>query len=345
MLVLCVLVLTITWLVSTASLSLQREAITMLTNLIVVVGLYTFAGNSGVMSFGHISFMAIGAYVAALVSIPEIQKGVLLPDLPTWLASLELGPTMTLVVAGLSAAVFGGLISIPLMRLSGISAALSMFAVLLIVQVVATNWEDVTRGKQTMLGVPTNIGLWDACWLAIGAIALSYGFQRSRVALRLRATRDDAYAAEALGINAVADRRIALVLSAFIVGVAGFVFAQTIGSFSPSAFYVSLTFLTIAMLVVGGVRSLTGAVIGTLAVSIFAEILRHVEEGVDIGPLSLSGRPGLREVGLACGLIIVLIFRPRGITNGREVPWPWAKRADGLAKPDPQVLTSQEAAR
>src|ERR1700730_4305268 len=89
--------------------------------VIIVTGLYIFVGNSGVFSFGHTSFVAIGAYAAALLTIPMNLKRVLLPQLPTLLAHAELPTPLAVIVAGLVAAIIAAAVAIPLMRLSGIA--------------------------------------------------------------------------------------------------------------------------------------------------------------------------------------------------------------------------------
>lgn len=301
---------------------LQREAVVALINLVVVVGLYVFAGTSGVLSFGHISFVAVAAYVTALLTVPAILKENLLPHLPAVIQHLELDPVVAAPIAALCCAVFALVLSIPLMRLSGLTASVAMFAVLLIVYEVAKNWIDVTRGTLTMIGVPVTVTLVSATATAVGVIVVAYLFQQSRVGLRLRASREDEAAAKAIGINIPTNRRIAFVLSAAIVGIGGFEYAQFYSSFNPDAFYLNITFITIAMLVVGGMLSLGGAVIGVVVVSALLEILRLIQEGgLTIGPLVLTSPPGLREVGAAVVMLLVLILRPDGLVGSREITW------------------------
>ena len=81
-----------------------------------------------------------------------------------------------------------------------------------------------------------------------------------------------------------------------------------------------MTFITIAMLVVGGLTRLWGAVLGVLTITLLGEVLRHAERGVDLGPLSFGAHPGLQELGLAALMLIILIYRPRELTGGREIP-------------------------
>jgi branched-chain amino acid transport system permease protein len=306
-------------LASQGTLSEQFTVTTMLVNLVLVVGLYVFAGNSGILSFGHMSFMAVAAYVTALVTIPHGIKETLLPSLPGWLQAADFPPALAGAIAAACCGIFAVVIGIPLMRLSGIAAALSMFIVLLIVRVVASNWDAVTRGQEAMVGVPTTTTMTSALVAATIAIFIAYVFQESRIGRRLRASREDDVAAKSLGINIIKERRIALVVSAVLVGLGGFLFAGLQGTFSPDAFFLVITFNTIAMLVIGGMNSLSGAVIGTVVISGLLEALYRLEDGFSVGALSVREHPGLSGLGLAVVMIAILIFRPDGITRGREI--------------------------
>jgi branched-chain amino acid transport system permease protein len=335
------LVASITALASLSSASLQRTVTTMLIDLVLVVGLYVFAGNSGILSFGHMSFMAVGAYVTAFLTIAPIQKHFLLPGLPGFVADTEFGPIPAALVAGGAATLLALILSWPLMRLIGIASSLAMFAVLLIVYVTASNWDAVTRGQGALLGVPTNTTMWTALTWAIIAMAAAFLLQQSPIGLRLRATREDEIAARAAGIGVVFERSVAFCLSAFIVGIGGFEFAQFIGSFNPDAFYLGITFLTIAMLVIGGIGSLAGAVVGTVVVSALLEGLRQLENGVDVASLRVTAPAGLREVGVGALMLLILIFRPAGLTGGEEFRWPF-RRSASLGQPLVPAAESSE---
>ena len=115
------------------------------------------------------------------------------------------------------------------------------------------------------------------------------------------------------------ERRVAFVISAFFLGVAGGLYAQFLGNLTPGTIYLDITFLTLAMLVVGGIHSLSGAVLGSVFISVVAEILRRAEGGFDLGFIEFAGRSGVREVGLALVLLGVLLWRPEGIVGGREI--------------------------
>jgi branched-chain amino acid transport system permease protein len=310
---------------ASASPVLERVATTMLINLVVVVGLYVFIGNSGVLSFGHTSFMAIGAYAAALVTIPRVAKEFLLPELPAFLARTELAPVIATLAGASLAAGVAAVLAVPLMRMSELAASLATFALLLLVDIVARNWDAVTRGGSGLASVPTWVDVPVALAGALLAVLLAFAYQQTSTAFRLRATREDPVAAQALGVSLWRTRTVAWVLSAFVVGLGGALYAQSAGAFTPDAFSFVATFTTLTMLVAGGTRSLTGAVIGTIAISALLEVLRRAEQGVALGPLSWGERPGLQETGLAVALLLMLMLRPAGLTGGREVPWPFRR--------------------
>jgi branched-chain amino acid transport system permease protein len=293
-----------------------------LVNLTLVIALYVFVGNSGVFSFGSVAFASIGAYTAGLLAIPSEQKSILQPDLPGFIAHAEFGSVAATLMGGLVAAVAAALLSIPLMRLSGIAAGLATFALLVIVRTVANSWTTVTNGAAGLSGVPVTTSKNAALAWALLAIGAGFVFQSTGLGLRLRGSREDDVAARSLGVGIRNERRVAWTVHGFVMGVGGGLYAQYLGSFNASFFYLALTFTTLAMLVVGGIKSLSGAVIGSLTISFIAEFLHRIEQGADLGPLHIPARPGLREVGLAIIMLLILILRPRGLTNGRELPGP-----------------------
>ena len=320
-----------------SGLAVKNRVIEMLIDVVLVVGFYSFAGTSGVLSFGHMSFMSIGAYVGALLTIPVALKAILLPSLPSTVAGTELALVPAALIAGAVAATAAAVISIPLMRLPNLAISLGMFAVLVIVYQVESNWSSVTRGRAALVGIPTNTSLLTAFAGAVLAIVLVFAYQESRPGLRLRASRDDELAAASVGVNVENERRFALMISAFILGSGGVLYAQYLGVITPNSFYLDITFITIAMLVIGGTRSLAGAVIGPLFVTALTYLLQQVEKGFSVGPLTVPGRSGLQQVGLALVMLLVLIFRPRGLTGGRELPIPWRLRSPSGPLPERQA--------
>ncbi len=174
-------------------------------------------------------------------------------------------------------------------------------------------------------------GLWTALAGAAAAVIVAYLYAISRSGLALRASRDEEVAASASGVDMVRERLVAFVLSAAIIGLAGALYAHFLGVVNPDAFYMNLTFITLSMLVVGGMNSLSGAVVGVVALSSIIEALRWLEKGIDVGFATLSIPNGIQEIAIGAIMIVILMFRPTGLTRNREFVWrrwPFARQAD-----------------
>jgi branched-chain amino acid transport system permease protein len=287
----------------------------------IVVAIYVFVGNSGVLSFGQISFVAAGAFAAGVMTVPLVLKGVILRDLFPILRNHELDNIESLLLATAVGAVLAALVGLPLMRLSGLAAGIATFAVLEITNNVLREWTRIGPGATTLSLVPQTTGPGQATVGALLVILVAYAYQRSRFGRQLRATREDPAAAQAVGISVHRQRLGAFVLSGALGGFAGGLYVHMLGSISTGQVYLELTFLTLAMLVVGGMTSLWGAVVGALAVSALDSFLAEAELGIDVG-VSLSLPDGSRLVVVGALMAIVLVLRPRGITGGREVTLP-----------------------
>jgi branched-chain amino acid transport system permease protein len=300
----------------------QRRITQGLINLVAVVGLYVFVGNSGVLSFGNVAFMAIGAYVSALLTMPAAAKSVFLPDLPAFLAAAEWPAIAAALAGGGAAAAIAAVVGFPLMRLSGISASIATFAILVVAYVVLGNWTSLTGGQNSLMGLPIYVGLWTAAAWAVVAVAVAFAHQESRSGLLLRASREDEAAAAASGVHMVSHRLAAFVVSAFLSGISGVLLAHFLGTVRVETFYLDLTFLIIAMLVIGGMRSLSGAVAGAIVITLLTELLRQAEIGVSIGGTVIAAPGGLGDAVLALIMLLIILFRPRGLAGGREIEWP-----------------------
>lgn len=309
---------------SSISPALSRSTTVMLINLVVVVGLYIFIGNSGVPSFGHTAFMAVGAYVGALLAMDGDTKQFLFPELPHFLISLHLAPVPAILLGGLGAAVLALVVGVPIARMSPLAASLGTFAVLAVVFNVVNNLKAI-GGSSGISSAPAVISLGSAYLWAVAMIALAFAYQGTRWCLRLRATREDEPAAGSVGISVARERFLSLVVSAFVCGVGGGIYALNLGFFTPNAFYLSTAFLILVMLLVGGATSLAGAVAGVLSIFVIQEVLKEVESG--------TGASGVEGLVLALLLVVIMIKRPLGIMGGREIPWPLRRRAAAAAAP------------
>jgi branched-chain amino acid transport system permease protein len=189
---------------------------------------------------------------------------------------------------------------------------------LIIVHSILINWGDVTRGARGLSSIPTETNSWTAfIWLAI-AVYVALRLRNSPYGRAMIASRENLIAARGVGVNVLQTRLLAFVVSAFLTGVAGSLLAHQIGTVAPSTFYFGTTFTVVIMVVLGGMGSISGAVLGAIIMTLTPEFLRPVESGGAIGPFQIGSLYGLSNIILAIAFILIMIFRPQGIFGQRE---------------------------
>ena len=320
-LLLCVLVLVVTLPLAFAGPSFARLAVLALIYMTAVIGFNIYTGNSGILTVGHVGFFAIGAYTTALLTTPPDLKAEYLRHLPAFLANVEMGLPASLLTVALLSLVLGILTGLPLSRLRDTSAIVATFGLLVIVNYWLKGATNITNGTKGIYGVPELVGLPVVYGLAFVTIAAAFAFKESRWGLQLRAFQDNEVAAAASGISP--NRRLleAWTLSAIVLGLCGALFAHVIGAFQPHDFYLTLTFELVAMLVVGGKRSISGAVVGTFIITALVEIVKPIESGAGIAGMHLPPVWGLTQILLSLMILLVMYRRPAGIMGSRELTW------------------------
>jgi branched-chain amino acid transport system permease protein len=311
---------------TTVSASNEVYFLNALVSVSIVVAIYVFVGNSGVLSFGQISFVAIGAFAAGVMTVPlESKKGVLTTLFPL-LRDHTIGNVPSLLLAAGLGGLFAFAVGLPLMRLNGLAAGIATFAVLEITHNVLQQWTKIGPGATTLSLVPESTGPLQGTLGALVVIGVAFAYQRSRLGRQLRASREDAAAASGVGVNVHLQRLWAFTLSGALAGFAGALLVHQLGSITTEQVYLELTFLTLAMLVIGGLTSLWGAVVGALAVSGLDSFLSQAEQGIHLLGHKLDLPSGSRLVFLAAIMALVLILRPSGLTGGREFRLPRPRR-------------------
>ena len=283
----------------------------LLVNLVIVLGLQVFIGTTGILSFGHLAFAQIAAYGAALVAIPAASKATSLPDLPLGLGDVELGPFGATLVGIAVALLCGAFVGVAVARAGGLAATMITLAVLFVVDQAVKNWTELTRGAGGLSGVPrmtTDTWLWVT---ALGALLVANLFAETRLGRFAAATRDDEIAAPAIGIDHFWPRWAAWIVSIALVGAAGALRVQLVGSTNPEQYTLDIGVLLLAMLVVGGMRTVTGAFVGTLVITVGNEIFRQL--GDDHGIVRLP------ELFLGAVLLAVMLIRPGGLLGDTDV--------------------------
>lgn len=322
----------------------ERIAVQLCVNVAAVVALGVFCGNTGIVSFGHGAFMAIGAYLSGLLTMPAGIQRSALPDLPAFLAGHEMSLWMSLPLAAIVGLGFAMLSGTAIARLMGASAAIASLGLLIITHSVGIGAREITRGSQTFFGVPRVVDLTLAFGAAVVFIILARLYRESRLGLFARAARDDADAAAALGINPGRTRFFSWCLSCAMCAVAGALYGHMLGAFSPASFYLSLVFAHVAMLIVGGMASVGGAVTGVIGVTLLQDSIRQFEGGVDVLGITLPAVFGLTTVSLGLAILLVIWLRPTGLVGSFELgPGAGARLFNRITRqtdpaPAPQVV-------
>ncbi len=310
---------------------LQAYFLDTLVKVAIVVALYVFIGNSGVVSFGHISFVAVGAWTAGVLTVPRGQKLIVMPGLSHFLLVHHVGNLASLALAAGVGLAFAFAVGLPLMRLSGLAAGIATFGVLEITNNVLTYDQSIGPGENAFSSVPQTTGIWQAAIGALVCVAVAYLYQRARFGRMLRATREDPAAAAAAGISVYRQRLVAFTVSGGLAGLAGGLYVH-LQPLQAGSLYLDLTFITLAMLVVGGSGSLLGAVVGALAVNGLYSFLSAATNGVDVLGWNLTVPVGTAEIVLGVLMTAVLVLRPNGLTGGRELSLPRRRAVVDLEK-------------
>jgi len=281
-------------------------------NIVLAVSLNLVNGFTGQFSIGHAGFMAVGAYTSAMFTL------VLGPRL---LGSLALLPTpvaqgvvllFALVAGGLLAAGAGWLVGLPSLRLRGDYLAIVTLGFGEIIRVVILN-VDAIGGARGLPGIPQYSNVFWVFGSAIVVILLAHNLARSTHGRALFAIRNDEVAAEALGVDTTRYKVLAFVIGAFFAGVAGGLFAHFLSYLNPSSFTFLKSIEVIAMVVLGGMGSITGSVLAAIVLTLLPELLRSVKD--------------FRMVIYALMLIVLMITRPQGLMGTRELVLPWRRKA------------------
>ena len=268
----------------------QNILILICINMIMATSLNLTVGVLGQINLGHAGFMAIGAYSAGLF-------------LKTGLVTGFPGFILSLVIGGLGGAIFGILIGLPVLRLTGDYLAIVTLAFGEIIRVLIENLE-FTGGAQGLAGIPTVKSFGNYYFIAVLVITMIFTYASSRHGRAVLSIRDNELAAQASGINITKYKTLAFTLSAVFAGIAGALYVQSIGVLAANIFNYNKSFDYLVMVVLGGMGSMTGAVFSSIGLTILPEILKPLAEW--------------RMVIYAVILIAVMIYRPQGLLGRKE---------------------------
>ena len=265
--------------------------------IILALGLNLITGYMGIISIGHAAFFGIGAYTAALLAL-----------------RFHWSFLLTFLAAAVMSALFGLLLGIPTLRLSGPYLPIVTLSFCEITRIMETNWRDLTRGPLGLPGIPGfslfGFSINDnpiLCYYLVlifccFAFYIVRSIMESRVGRVITAIKNDAIAAESMGIDLSKYKLLIFTISSVFAGLAGAFYAHYIGFIDPTSFSADQSILILSMIILGGMGSIYGSILGALSLTILPELLRSL----------LS----MRQVLYGALLVIMVLIRPQGIFGG-----------------------------
>ncbi|WP_313163472.1 branched-chain amino acid ABC transporter permease [Sedimentibacter sp.] len=291
---------------------------------IVSVSMNLVNGFTGLFSLGQAGFMAIGAYTVAIFTVPLESRASIfyvVPQNPV-LAGIQIPFVLALILGGLLAALVAILIGIPVLRLKSDYLAIATLGFSEIIRIVFTNAKTITNGALGIKSIPRMPTMWVFFGVMILSVAFIVFLINSSYGRAFKAIREDAVAAEAMGINLFKHKVMSFAIGAFFAGIGGGLFASLLGTVDPKQFYFTMTYNFLLMIVLGGMGSISGTVIASFIVTIGLEVLRFFDN-----PLTLFGvtipifRAGFRMVIFSALLMILVLFFRNGLLGQKELSW------------------------
>ena len=300
---------------------LERSAI----YAVVAVSMNLLHGFTGLFSLGQAGFMAIGAYTTGILTIPlNMRQSVYyMNGIAPWLENLHLPMIPALLLGGLFAAAAAALVGIPVLRLKSDYLAIATlgFAEIIRALLAAPMMNTITNGSFGLNNIPGFQNIFQPMAIAAVCIILMVLLINSSYGRAFKAIREDDVAAEAMGINLFRHKELAFVISSFFTGIGGGMLAIFMRSIDTKTFQVTLTYNILLIVVLGGIGSVTGSIIGSLLINGSQEWLRFLDEPTTVPVLSSLFKPGFRMVIYSILLMVVVLFWRRGIMGTNEFTW------------------------
>lgn len=253
-------------------------------NIILALGLNLITGVTGQLDLGHAAFMSIGAYTGALATM-----------------NLNLPFGIAIVLAGIMAAIIGALIGYPILRLTGDYFAIATLGFAEIVRVLF-NGMEFTNGALGISGIPRKTNFSFAWTVAILIIVMMVWINNSRNGRAYMAIRDNEIAAESMGINVAFYKIQSFAVGSFVAGIGGALYAHQISFIKPDMFGFMKSIEILNMVVLGGLGSIPGTILGAVTLTLAPELLRFFSD--------------YRNLFYGALLVTMMIFRPNGLLGG-----------------------------
>jgi branched-chain amino acid transport system permease protein len=269
-------------------------------NAIAAMGVSLLTGFTGIFSLGHAAYMALGAYTTAILTV---QHGV------HWFPAILCGGAVAVAVAYF--------IGVPTLKLMGDYYAIASIGLGEAIRLILENWQSVTRGARGYPGIDPYTTLPVAAAFFVVLAIFMFNIINSRFGRACKACRDDHIASSLLGFHTARIRVISLMISAFYCGVAGALLGGFLSFIQPVMFDMLKSTELTAVVVFGGLGSMSGAILGTAVITLVTELFRPISQ--------------YRMLIYGAVLVIIMVLRPEGIMGNREfLSWvkaPFRRRA------------------
>ncbi len=289
--------------------------------IILAVSYNLINGITGQLSLEPNGFVAVGAYVTAILTLDAdaMYYQFDIEDPAGWILVLQADFIWALLLAGIVSSLLALSLSFPVFRVRGDYLAIVTLGFGFIIRILAINNPQVTNGSLGLNDIPEFSNLYWTGGICILAVLAILNVIYSKYGRAMKAVRDDEDAATAMGINTFKTKTLAFTTSAFFEGVGGGLLAALLTSISPDLFTFFLTFQLLIIIILGGLGSTTGAIIGTVFVMAGLEWIRFLDEPMNIFGYQTEGLPGMRMVVFSLILIIVMLFAREGMMGKKEL--------------------------
>jgi branched-chain amino acid transport system permease protein len=280
-------------------------------------------GFTGLFSLGQAGFMAVGAYATALLTMSQETKNATFYMVPLIkpLDVLNLPFPLALIVGGILAAIVAFVVGAPALRLKGDYLAIATLGFGEIIRVIFTNTQSITNGALGLKGIPPTTDLWWSFGVAAFTLIILVSLINSSYGRALKAIREDEIAAESMGISLFFHKNLSFIIGAFFAGVGGGLLGNLLGTIDPKQFNFLFTFNILLIIVLGGMGSFTGTIISAFVITIANEVLRFLDESIDLGFTIIPGKVGMRAVVFSALLMVVVLFYRHGLMGKNEFSW------------------------
>ncbi len=292
--------------------------------VVVALSMNIVTGFTGLFSLGQAGFMALGAYTTAILTIPIASRpnvyymNGILPALENAIVPIP----VALILGGVVAGVFAVLIGIPILRLKSDYLAIATLGFSEIIRAVIASpmMDKITNGSYGLKSIPGFKSSLECFAYSLICIVIMILIINSSTGRDFKAVREDEIAARAVGINLFKTKELSFVVSSFFTGIGGGLLAMFMRSIDSKTFQITLTYDILLIVVLGGIGSITGSIVGAFFVTAGKELLRFFDEPLIIGGVQIPlFKPGFRMVIFSILLMIVVLFFRKGLLGGKEL--------------------------